>query len=1548
MNLDKMKRKLKILRVISVLMPAVALFCLVNSATTFETNRSGFSGTPVTCCCNFTIRGRDAESRLEELGKCHVIEGHLRLGHCRLPEGASLPNLTQVTDFVTLEHVEGVRSLSVLLPRLSVVRGQRLLSGGGGGGGAFAFVLYGNRDLREIGPWSMKTIVRGSVFVEDNVLLCTDEGLQWNNLTSPQYRKTNFFHNNRQFCPFVGCEEEGYCEVRERSCVSTGLPCPLKQERKCHRECLGGCTVPSSPFGCIACTNFLLEGQCVPKCPETHIKYMNYRCITPASCNQNNWAILNPEDLKSPDETSPQGSGARDLECVRNCPEKFVETSSEYTQDSLVRTCKPRLECESTTLTDRNLGENLKYCTRIHGNLVIRVAGGKNVTRNLEKNLERVETITGYLKVVGANALFSLSFLRNLVNIEGRETIYDGQTQRGYSLYIVENPNLKELWDWHSKPSPTLQIGGGGVGGGSVFIHFNDKLCESEVRNFIDGTNLSAGDVSANFNGHKSLCDIFRTHLKAVPGSVPGTIQLSWMHTYCGVDERYVPGYHVFYRATQQNVSLYQGRDVCNDETVWCRDTKKLERSFEEWKCMNHSISGLVPNTRYAIYVESLAVNHKTKHSIISDIVYVVTYNINPGSPSKGNIEFKEKGMEVTWRAPSLPSFSFARDLTYELELSIEEDRIPDGLRFDQNCQQFNIKTVASNRNGPGNEVIYPPKEALQMFSCGCCATSMDQNLNPEDISHAIEIEDEDSRLTHFFIVGFRRKKRSIWTEKYNRTSACKQRRAPAFSCSDPFVRWTSSSLNYSLKILPSEWQQEEGNIYKKKYSTKENKLFVAFPKEIDFKSLPRNVTVKMRSCLGEMERCVPLNASGACGLCSNFYTWSNHSVYYGDSPTFEVTPSRNEEKRTKIETSNFECRRKRSNEHFQKPQLLSLAEIEKHTLRATSSNLTTDSGGEVARSGGAGMKIAWRVSSDLENVTLGYRIQYQRIDLEDQHTVQVCVPKAMADELRNSFMVPVTSEKHFLIGIEVKTLAGYSPLNPKCVQIPWNQENKVLLYLTWAAEGVAGVLVVGGLCYIIRRFRRICNQVKNNDRAQIYNPDYGGKLRNILEKYRLEFNQLTFSNRILGGGKYGIVFEGKKTDKDSGKEKPVAVKTILEDKQLQELKDLLQKQWERNDISQEDKSKLEGEIVKVRNLSEEERLKVIDKKIKELLQEAITMQSFDSFFVVKLVGVAEQVTGITAVIKPSLYVALEYMDRDLHTYLKSLKAKNEVLSEKQMIEIAVQVADGMTYLSKRRFVHRDLAARNCMIELRGSGSDSGNWEPDITIKIGDFGLTRYFRKYYIQKHDCYVPVPWTAPEAQKSRKSSPKSDIWSYGVLIFEIVNNGEVPRDLYKVDDVADIIPSGTSEFFSSVIGQCLQKIPRKRPTFLHFVRLMLPKTSKQFQEWFQTKSFFHSLLGRDSKSTEGSDEGISFNSLDASQDENNFTDSSTPGGTIQRNDVDDDDDDDDEHDEVPDDDNACLTPRKYGRDRSSCLSLNCVNNSLSCKRKSFSVSDDTLSFQ
>lgn len=112
------------------------------------------------------------------------------------------------------------------------------------------------------------------------------------------------------------------------------------------------------------------------------------------------------------------------------------------------------------------------------------------------------------------------------------------------------------------------------------------------------------------------------------------------------------------------------------------------------------------------------------------------------------------------------------------------------------------------------------------------------------------------------------------------------------------------------------------------------------------------------------------------------------------------------------------------------------------------------------------------------------------------------------------------------------------------------------------------------------------------------------------------------------------------------------------------------------------------------------------------------------------------------------------------------LIGKGKTLNLQRLIDMAAQIAAGMAYLESQNYIHRDLAARNVLVaELN-------------VVKIADFGLARLIKEdEYEARIGARFPIKWTAPEAANYSKFSIKSDVWSFGILLTELVTYGRIP---------------------------------------------------------------------------------------------------------------------------------------------------------------------------
>ena len=167
-------------------------------------------------------------------------------------------------------------------------------------------------------------------------------------------------------------------------------------------------------------------------------------------------------------------------------------------------------------------------------------------------------------------------------------------------------------------------------------------------------------------------------------------------------------------------------------------------------------------------------------------------------------------------------------------------------------------------------------------------------------------------------------------------------------------------------------------------------------------------------------------------------------------------------------------------------------------------------------------------------------------------------------------------------------------------------------------------------------------------------------------------------------------------------------------------------------------------------------------KKLEEFLEESMLMAELIHPNVLGLIGVTMNKNNMPLIILPFM------ANGDLRSFLRNT---HRVFSVVRMTRFAEDICSGMIYLHGKNIIHRDLAARNIFVD----GKE--------VAKIGDFGLSRdlhaqdYANYYYAQDKNRMLPIKWMAPESITSGKFSKKGDVWSFGVLLWEIFTRGENP---------------------------------------------------------------------------------------------------------------------------------------------------------------------------
>uniref|UniRef100_A0A3B4CSZ1 Tyrosine-protein kinase n=1 Tax=Pygocentrus nattereri TaxID=42514 RepID=A0A3B4CSZ1_PYGNA len=173
-----------------------------------------------------------------------------------------------------------------------------------------------------------------------------------------------------------------------------------------------------------------------------------------------------------------------------------------------------------------------------------------------------------------------------------------------------------------------------------------------------------------------------------------------------------------------------------------------------------------------------------------------------------------------------------------------------------------------------------------------------------------------------------------------------------------------------------------------------------------------------------------------------------------------------------------------------------------------------------------------------------------------------------------------------------------------------------------------------------------------------------------------------------------------------------------------------------------------------------------------EFKEEAQVMMKLSHPKLVQLYGVCMQ--------RSPLYLVFEFLENGCLTDF--LRSRRSSFSQEALLGMCLDVSEAMAYLESSNFIHRDLAARNCLVS------------ETLVVKVSDFGMTRFvLDDQYTSSEGTKFSVKWSAPEVVKYKKFSSKSDVWSFGVLMWEVYSEGRMPYECRSNMEVVDSLIAG-----------------------------------------------------------------------------------------------------------------------------------------------------------
>lgn len=1289
-------------------------------------------------CSSIDVRNHPV--MLQRLNNCAVVEGFVQIVLIDKYDdddfdNYSFPELTEITEYLVLFRVNGLKTLRTLFPNLAVVRGNSLVQN-------YAIVIYEVPHIEEVGLVSLTHISRGAVRIEKNPMLCFADTIDWDLITDANmvsYIQDNQKSNACPVCPtHVTYLQDGknvthecpkgpnaagqikwHCWNHEHCQKKCDPSCPSKACNQfngcCSAECLGGCSDEPGGTKCDVCKDFMIgpmaSRRCIDKCPDDRFVY-NSRCVTAPECYQLN----KPIKLETLTNIPMNPYIPFDKKCSMDCP-----SNHEMTVKDGLRTCKrcdgpcPR-RCPGE-LKINNLQDIQKVwgCEIIVKSLEIQLTatGGSNVVYELEKGLYSLKEIGSYLKIVRSYPLLSLGFLKNLKVIHG-----EGVTD--HSLHILGNQNLAELFDHDVR-----------IKNGSMFFNDNPQLCVEKIlkfRNFNNHIKLDNAENISLMNGDRAACNVqeIETEVLQIQSHV---MVYKWKHISMEKDHRMLLGYTVYYiQADHKNVTIYDQRDACNVQG-WKVEDHPVSQINQNVDLPPKIIYNLSPYTQYAYYIKAYLLKAEG-FGAQSNITYFRTAPGTPSSVLNVDVKFEQDQAVVSWGAPkSIPGRLTHYEIYIEL-VKVDEgamsawDHCKAGLDKAQDETTITDPPVSQHHRPKEKDVC--TQEDCKDY-CSVMKTDKDV-IDPDKADDEITFENYLHNLVYI--------KRMSPKSAPPANSSRRKRRA---------------ENNRTLEKFPNDEKPQEGN--------KSARITV-----MDVKGYYMSI----------------FNTTNLTTISYPLKTF-NHAASY----TFAIKACRAKE------TSPKEMNDKENHCGVDviikatTPIVAHADDVLFETFKAK------DDSNSTMRM----IKVDWEAPKNPNGLILNYQIKYERNDL---HTASpLCVQAKEFPDGKGHLTLYKLEAGNYTIRVRAVTLAGNGNYSmPRYVYLE-KEETSPTTVITILVVVMVFVAVTGliGVYWYKSRYLPMQNMRLI---AQV-NPDYAGVIYKV-DEWEIE-REHVIKLEELGQGSFGMVYKGILTQLRGRKENiPCAIKTVNE------------------------------------NATNKER--------DSFLIEASVMKQFDTHHVVRLLGVVSQ--------GDPTFVVMELMaNGDLKTYLRNHRPeehdgdRTEVPQPptlRQLYQMAIEIADGMAYLSAKKFVHRDLAARNCMVAN------------DMTVKIGDFGMTRdiYETDYYRKGTKGFLPVRWMAPESLKDGVFSSSSDVFSYGVVLWEMVTLAEQPYKGYTNDQVLRFVieggvmerPVNCPDQLYLIMTQCWRHRPSQRLTFMDIIEELLPLADERFRE----VSYYYSSEAQD----------------------------------------------------------------------------------------------------
>ncbi|XP_041946265.1 ephrin type-B receptor 3 [Alosa sapidissima] len=420
-------------------------------------------------------------------------------------------------------------------------------------------------------------------------------------------------------------------------------------------------------------------------------------------------------------------------------------------------------------------------------------------------------------------------------------------------------------------------------------------------------------------------------------------------------------------------------------------------------------------------------------------------------------------------------------------------------------------------------------------------------------------------------------------------------------------------------------------------------------------------------------------------------------------------------------------------------------------------------------------MSLSWLPPEQPNGVILDYEIKYHEKGEAFSHTVTAQHSSARVEGLK--------AGTAYMVQVRARTVAGYGRYS-FAVEFSTNEhsdpersvQDQLPLIVGSATAGFVVIIALVVIAVVCLRKQRTGSELEYTEKLQQYvtpgvkvyiDPFTYEDPNEAVHEFAREIDiSCVKIEEVIGAGEFGEVCRGR-LKQPGRKEAAVAIKTL--------------------------------------------KAGYTERQRRDFLAEASIMGQFDHPNVIHLEGVLTRSCPVL--------IVTEFMENGaLDSFLRMNDGRFTVT---QLVGMLRGIASGMKYLSEMNYVHRDLAARNVLVNS------------NLVCKVSDFGLSRFLDDNsadptYTSSLGGKIPIRWTAPEAIAFRKFTTASDVWSYGIVMWEVMSFGERPYWDMSNQDVMNAVeqdyrlppPMDCPTVLHQLMLECWLKERNQRPKFAQIV--------------------------------------------------------------------------------------------------------------------------------